>query len=125
MENLIKNKNYHKVTEIILNLGIKPKMLGFDYLRYAVILQTANESLKLSEIYDQIATVYNTKPHSVERGIRNAITSAHNSGGLLSINDYYDNIIYNNGNKYTNSELISMIAEIVNLEILKNDYDTV
>ena len=119
MEDVIKNKNYHKITEILFNLGIKPKMLGFDYLRYAVILQTENENLKLGEIYKTIAVDFHTKPHSVERGIRNAITAAHNSGGLLSINEYYDMIIYTNGEKFTNSELIAIITEIVNLEKLK------
>lgn len=116
MDKIIYNENYNKVTEILLRLGIKPKMLGFDYLRYAVILQAENENLKLIKIYNIIADDYNTKSHSVEKGIRNAITCAYNAGGLLSINEYYDMIIYTNDNKYTNLELITIICELIHLE---------
>ena len=119
MDKIIYNENYNRVTEILLRLGIKPKMLGFDYLRYAVILQVENENLKLMKIYNIIATDYNTKSHSVEKGIRNAITCAYNMGGLLSINEYYDMIIYTNDSKFTNLELITIICELLNLEKTK------
>lgn len=115
MEKIMNNENYNMITQILLKLGIKPKMLGFDYLRYAIILQVENENLKLNAIYNTIAKDFNTKSCSVERGIRNAITCAYNVGGLLSINDYYDMIIYTNDDKFTNLELIAIICEVINL----------
>ena len=120
MENLIYHEDYNRVTEMLLRLGIKPKMIGFDYLRYAVILQADNEKLTLMKIYSIIAEDYDTKSYSVEKGIRNAITCAYNTGGLLSINEYYDMVIYTNDYKFTNLELITIICELINLEKRKS-----
>ena len=124
MDNIINNENYARVTEILLKFGIKPKMIGFEYLRYAVIMQYQNNKRKLMDIYEEIGKIYNTKPYSVEKGIRNAINYAYSIGGLLSVNDYYDMVVYNNGERYTNLELISVICEILKLDRLKNRFNT-
>lgn len=120
MDNIIDDENYTRVTEILLKLGVKPKMIGFEYLRYAVIRQYEDSKRKLMDIYEEIGKIYGSKPYSVEKGIRNAINYAYSIGGLLSVNDYYDMVVYNNNERYTNLELISIICEILKLDKLKN-----
>ena len=116
MKNLKYNENYSKVTEILLKLGIKPKLVGFDYLRDAVLLFNDNSQYKLKDMYEIIAEKYDTKTYSVEKAIRNAITCAFNIGGLLTVNEFYDSVIYNNSEKYTNFEMITLICEIINMK---------
>ncbi len=112
--------NYRKITEILLKLGVKPKMSGFEYLRDATVLQYENSEMKLMDIYKKVAEKHNAKPGSVEKNIRNAITAAFNVGGLLTINEFYNTVMYDNTEKYTNLELITLICEIINFYNTQN-----
>ncbi len=116
MDKIVKDENFAKVTEILLKLGLQPKMKGFEYLRSAVLIQFSCRKGHLLEIYKKVGEMYNAKSESVEKGIRSAVKYAYDIGGLLSVNEYYGKVIYTNKKKFTNLELISIICEIVNLQ---------
>lgn len=122
--NLDKNvdKDYQRVTNLMTNLKFKPILLGFDFLRSAVLLCLKNKNSVegiTTEVYPIIAKEYHTKVTAVERNIRISIENAFNNGGLLSLNDYYNAIVYTNNIKFTNSEIIAILVEILRLDDLK------
>lgn len=114
--------NYDKVTKLMLSFKFQPQMQGFDYLRSA-ILYHLNHDRKVggvtTEVYPILATQYNTKEASIERSIRKIIEKSFESGGLLSINYYFDAIVYTNKFKFSNNEIIAIFVEIIKLDNLK------
>lgn len=109
-------------TKLLINMGITPDKLGFEYLRKAILL-TIEDRTYLQKItkrlYPDIANFYGVKSTDVERCIRFSIELAYNSGGLLEINNFYNAVVYKNDYKPTNSELIAIIADKIAFEIRK------
>lgn len=117
------NELYIKITEILLTLGIKPKMAGFDYLRSAIGLHYNN-----AEHYEKVTTViypkvgkeYNITEDLVERSIRMVIVEAHENGGLLGVNELFDQIVFKNNYLLSNGEFIAIVAEVIRLQEIRN-----
>lgn len=65
-----------KVEEVLIELGIYPNLLGFDYICKAVeILSTSNRRVKIVDgLYVDIAKEFDSTASRVERGIRHAIS---------------------------------------------------
>lgn len=79
--NLEKSNNLLLEKDIVLllkDLGIKPKLLGFDYLKTAILFSYNDPKMKAvtTELYPKVAKEYSVTPSKVERGIRTAIHSA-------------------------------------------------
>ena len=112
------------ITEILLNLKLDPKSSGFDFLKMAVMLAYKNKekTLAIKEIYKQIAKEKGSTSLFVEKSIRSAIENSFCSGGLLFINDYFGNVVYNNNFIPSNSEFINLLAEIVKLRTIKYEF---
>lgn len=112
------------ITEILLNLKLDPKSSGFDFLKMAVILAYKNKekTLAIKEIYKQIAKEKGSTSLFVEKSIRSSIENSFCSGGLLFINDYFGNVVYNNNFIPSNSEFINLLAEIVKLRTIKYEF---
>lgn len=111
-------------TKLLINMGITPDKLGFEYLRKAIMLAVEDNTYlqKITKrLYPDIAKEYGVKSRDVERCIRFSIELAYNNGGLLEINNFYNAVIYKNDYKPTNSELIAIIADKIALEIRKRD----
>ncbi len=116
---------FEKVTKLMLSFKIQPQVQGFDFIRSAVLyyLKENKRCSKLTtEVYPILAKQYNTKEASIERNIRKCIENAYDAGGLLSINTYYGAIVYDNKFRFSNSELISIIIEIVRLDELRRKF---
>ncbi len=113
---------YDKVTKLLMNFKFLPQMQGFEYLRSA-ILYCLDKGEDLSgvttEIYPILAEKYNTQITSIERNIRKVIDKAFSFGGLLSLNDYFDTIVYTNKFKFSNNEIISIFVELLRLDRMK------
>lgn len=63
-----------KTRDFLLESGIYPNLLGFNYTLRAVELVKENNLIKVYDgIYEQIAKEFYTKPRCVERAIRNVI----------------------------------------------------
>lgn len=113
------------ITENLMFLGIMPKMIGFDYLREAVKLCFIDKNLLkqvTSKLYPMIAKKFHTSSEVVERNMRSAIENAHNSGGLLNLNQYFSLLIYKQNFRISNSELISIIIEKIKLDLFENAF---
>jgi two-component system response regulator (stage 0 sporulation protein A) len=112
-----------KVTSIIREIGVPPHIVGYQYIREAVIhilnsKDTYNAVTKV--IYPAVAKKFCTTPQKVERAIRNAIEIAWQRGNPDSMDALFGyNISFNKG-KPTNSEFIAMIAEKIKMNMKGN-----
>lgn len=64
-----------KVEEVLIELGIYPNLLGFDYICRAIEYIQADRKAKICDIYGLIAGDYDTTPQRVERAIRHALSN--------------------------------------------------
>jgi two-component system response regulator (stage 0 sporulation protein A) len=102
-----------EVTDILSNLGIPRNILGFNYLREAVIL-SYNDRTYINCItkllYPKIAETYSTRPSRVERAIRHSIEVAcnKNADGISSLVKRTITVL---SDKPTNSEFLATIVD--------------
>lgn len=108
-----------KVTNLLINFGFRPKLIGFSYLRRAIIYCVENGTdVSISKtIYPLIAQEFNSTYHRVERAIKTAIETA--------FNFYNPNLINIMGasidpfkERPTNSEFIFLIADKIRNNLL-------
>lgn len=118
------DKNYYlriAVTKILLKLGIPVHLIGYHYLREAIILKVNNQNNYISmtkTLYPNIAKMFKTTASKVERSIRHAIETAWRKGNSESLGKIFSSIPQSGG-KPSNSEFIATIA--VNLVIIISD----
>ena len=122
----ISNKNaqiFKRCTDILLNLKIQPDVLGFNYLRNAILIclddQTLLENIT-GALYPRLAKLYGVKASIIERCMRDAVNTAFVKGGLLGLNNLYDKVIYKNDFRPSSTELIAIIVEKLRIENIKN-----
>ena len=65
-----------EISKLLINLGIKPNLKGFDYLKYAFENKLDTKKGITKVIYPIIAQAFDTTPSRVERALRHAIESA-------------------------------------------------
>lgn len=111
-----------EVTNLMRDVGIPAHVLGYQFIREAII-QTINNSKIFSSItkvlYPSVAQKFNTTPQKVERAIRNAIEGAWAKGNSDAIDALFSNTVYNK-NKPTNSEFIAIMADKVRIKMGPN-----
>lgn len=122
----ISDKNaqiFKRCTDILLNLKIQPDVLGFNYLRSAILIclddQTLLENIT-GALYPHLAKLYGVKASIIERCMRDAVNTAFVKGGLLGLNNLYDKVIYKNDFRPSSTELIAIIVEKLRIEKIKN-----
>ena len=116
---------YNEVTKIMISFKIPFGFSGFDYLRKAILMCIEDEDLMTevtNKLYPRLAKIFDTNQLHIERNIRSAIEKAYELDGLLALNEHCMQIVYKNEYKFTNSEMIYMIIEIVKLKLMKKDY---
>lgn len=93
-----------KVEDVLLELGITPNLVGFNYICTAIdILQEESENLKaVGMLYSDIAEKYKTNKFSVERAIRFCLAKIDRDG------EAFRKYIGINGT--TNSEILCTMA---------------
>ena len=103
------------VTTIIQHLGIPAHMLGYVYLREAILLAVENPAIihmVTKELYPAIAEHFDTTPSRVERAIRHAIELAWDHGDIeTTIHAYTDNPAYMLKKRPSNAQLIATISD--------------
>lgn len=115
---------YHEVTMILNNFKIPASMAGFDFLRSAVLECFKHKELcdgNTTLLYKHLAQILETNVPHIERNIRNAIEKAFSLDGLLAINEYCETVVYQNTFKFTNSEFIYSIVEIIRIRMMKKN----
>lgn len=108
----------YAIFNLMKDIGIPCNMLGYKYLKAAIIYVDEDDSLLncvVNGLYSKIADTFNTTISKVERNIRNAIDKAFVYGGASTINDVFG-MSYNPDNgKPTNSEFIANSVEYLRL----------
>ena len=105
------------VTNLLRSLGVPIKMVGYKYLRDAIILSIRDTEALLSVtkfVYPQIAETHGTSAGNVERNIRYVIESTwqrkEDPKYVMKIAQVFHNIT----KKPTNSEFILVCSEWIN-----------
>ena len=107
------------VTEIIHDVGVPAHIMGYHYLRDAIIM-SVNDSTMLNGItkilYPEIAKKHKSTSSRVERAIRHAIEVAFTRGNMDTIEELFGYTINSGKGKPTNSEFIALIADKIRLD---------
>ena len=108
--------NYEKTTEKLRELGIRPNISGYIYLREA-ILMVADDPLLINvvtkEIYPTVASKFEKTPSQIERAMRHAIEVAWKRQSEQMIK-MFKNLSY--GRKPDNSLFIALLAEDIRMD---------
>lgn len=102
------------VTEILHQIGVPAHIKGYQFLREAILLTTADPdyiNAVTKRLYPEIAHRNMTTASRVERAIRHAIEVAWDRGDVETLNRYFGYTIHNLRGKPTNSEFIAMISD--------------
>lgn len=104
------------VIEVLHDLGMPTNLLGYRYIRQALILALEDEKMLeaiTSVLYDRVAQIYKTKPNAVERAMRTAICATWDRGNYEAQRSYFGYTISDAKGKPTNGEFLTKI--VVNL----------
>jgi len=107
-----------RVAAMLLELGVPAHILGYHYIREALMMAVENMDLTkriTKELYPPIAKKYRTMPNRVERGIRHGIEVAWKRGGI-DANTFSSYAVKNRAGRPTNREFIICIADKIRSE---------
>lgn len=106
------------VTETMHEIGVPASLLGYRYIREAVLLLISNRNaIKYfsKAILTEVARKHDTTYSRVERAIRHAIEVAWERGDVDTLHKYFGSTISDLRGKPTNKEFIAMIADNVTM----------
>lgn len=108
------------ITDLLIQLGTKPKLKGYHYIRRAVVLAVEDPTILnniTKQLYPTIAKENNTTGTGVERAIRHVIeTLFETSRNVDYINEIFGYSINYHKGKPTNSEFIFILTDKIRLE---------
>lgn len=102
------------ISDTLLDVGINPGLLGWDYLKVGVeMVYNDREYLRnmTGKLYPDIAKEVDSTTSRVERAIRHAIESAFNNMTEDTRKKYFGNVVSMNSGKVTNTTFIAVIVE--------------
>ena len=108
------------ISDTLLDVGINPGLLGWDYLKVGVEMVYNNrEYLRnmTGKLYPDIAKEVGSTTSRVERAIRHAIESAFNNMAEDTRKKYFGNVVSLNSGKVTNTTFIAVIVERIQSNI--------
>lgn len=111
----------HKVTRLMLEIGVPVHLKGYHYLREAICLTVEDMELVGSVtklLYPQIAKRFMTTDGKVERAVRNAIEVSWERGNTEIFDSIFGYSRNNGDNRPTNSEYIACMADKVRLDFM-------
>lgn len=111
------------IRRLLIKIGIRIDLDGFDYLSYAVELaiQDADLARNLCEgLYGRVAEKYNTRAYCVERSIRSAIEKAFVHKGLQKINNLFDAPVIEGTKRPSSGKIIRILATAFNMNLCAN-----
>lgn len=103
------------ITAALLELGIPPRLIGFDYLEKAILLYYEDPTRMFTkDIYPAVGGLYcpRVSAYQVEKQIRTTINEAWRARDNSVWNCYFPQ---GNTEKPSNGEFISMVARFVQL----------
>lgn len=108
--------NEEIIDRILSALAFKRKLLGFGYLREAIVIACSHSdgrAVLSKEVYPVIAERHSKKDGSVEHAIRNAIGICYYQGNLKSVNTVLRANIVDSTYPPTNGEFIAAVAAFI------------
>lgn len=105
-------------TAVLLELGVPPRLAGFDYLERAILLYYEDPTQMLTkETYPDVGKFYDppASSYQVERQIRVAINEAWKNRDARMWSYYFTADIGGDIRKPSNGEFISRVARFVQL----------
>lgn len=108
-----------KVTDILYNLGISPKLSGYKYIMEATLLSYYDNSYinnLTTRLYPKIGEKYNTTPSRIERTIRYSIEKAWNKGDINLVNDMGKYITSFKTGRPCNSDFIAILVDKLKIQ---------
>lgn len=102
------------VADILREIGIPARVLGYQYVREAIKLTVGDMSLTHSmakTLYPATAEKFNTTTCRVERAIRHAIEAAWDRGDVDTLQRYFGYTVSATKGRPTNGEFIAMVAD--------------
>ena len=115
----MKNNNY-ATNKLLLEVGISPDLSGYHYLTEAInatkeTLLSGKVNDKITVLYDNIATKFNTTGIRVERAMRHAVEKAFTINSPL-LHEIFDSLIEFNSGKVVNSCFVYTLAQYLIME---------
>ena len=114
----VKTKYELLVSNLLKDLGIPAHLLGYRYLRYAILI-SLSDSTNLDSmtkiLYPTIARKFGATPPKVERAIRHAIEVSMQSYDVSLYNELFSNTVRCTKEKPTNSQFIATIVDYLRL----------
>ena len=110
------------ISELLKEIGMKPRLSGFEYIKEAITMCYADASYMRSitkQMYPEIAKTFNTTPSRVERAMRHAIESAWSLGNCYKQNEIFSFTIGHDKAKPTNGEFIACVVEYLHYNLDK------
>ena len=112
------NKLAKYIGDTLKKIGMRPNLLGFNYLLDLIMLLVRNGNAypyynNMGKIYQQLADKYGNRPNCIERNIRNSIETAWICGDLEYINALFGFSLRSDKGKPTNSEFIGFICDYI------------
>ena len=108
------------VTDMIHEIGVPAHIKGYQYLREAILITTADPSVLNKAVtkilYPEIARRYGTTALRVERCIRSAIETAWDRASPETLPKYFGCTVSSQRGKPSNAEFIALLAERLTLE---------
>lgn len=108
------------IGSVLKQLGVRPGILGYDYLKTAIKLVLEDRSLIQNitkELYPAIAKAHNTTPSRAERAMRHAVEVAFDTYGDAILRDaIFGNSTDPNKGKPTNTHFIAAVVEYLSEE---------
>lgn len=108
-----------EVTDILREIGIPSHLLGYQYIREAILMMLenfgfANNVTKV--LYPELAKKFETKPSGVERAMRHAIEVAWGRGNTEEIDKIFGYTVSYNKGKPTNTEFLAIVVDHIRLK---------
>ncbi|MBE6856348.1 MAG: hypothetical protein E7500_02810 [Ruminococcus sp.] len=103
------------ITKSLLELGLKPNLKGFNYIKYAIDIypETISTNKRFNYLYTLIAEKYGVSASSVERAIRTSVESAWYGNIPDNSHDIFSFPYITAEKAPTNTMFIATMAELV------------
>lgn len=104
------------------HLGVPAEMLGYKYLKTAIMLCLQNEEYIRSTtkmLYPEIAKLHRTTAGAVERNIRRAIEYICKNTSRDILRKYFGNVWNVQRDKLNNRRFIAGLVEYIKMEVIK------
>lgn len=112
------------ITKWLLELGMKPNLKGFIYLKEAIYLHSdiIYTNKRFNYIYTVIAYKYCVSAKNVERSIHTSIEAVWNSNTLNRSHKLFESAYINADYPPANTVFIATMSEVIKLTFNKQKY---